>query len=1495
MESLTPERGPTDGLEGKTVSHYAILERLSGGGMGVVYKARDARLDRTIALKFLLPHLRLDDAAERRFVVEAKAAASLDHPNICTIHEIGETDDGQLFIAMPLYDGESLGAKLDRGPLGVSEAVEYTVQICTGLGKAHERGIVHRDIKPANILVTEDGLVKILDFGIAKLADVNLTATGGVIGTVAYMSPEQTSGLRVDNRADIWSVGVLLYEMLSGELPFKGSTLTAMMHAVLNKEPVPLCTLSPDTPVALQHITHRALTKDPEDRYQTIGDLAEALAVLDQSMQNAAGSVIPTTRDTRPSATARLLPEGEHRHVTIVVSYVGGYNQMVERLTPKQVDQVAERIEQLAEEIVKRHGGVVNRCSGEEIVAVFGIPTTHEDDVVRAARATAELHSQVRSMELSAEFGLDERVELQSGIDVGSVVAQAHPTGDQRYRIVGDPLQKAGRVAAEAEAGEILVSGECQRLLAPFFETEEGEPIRLKGGMQTIPHRLLRESRTQSRLEAAHEIDLTAYTGRETELATLRDKLDHAVGGGCQFVSIIGDAGLGKSRLLYEFRSTIDTGSVTVLQGRCQSYGSNIAYLPFLRMLRESLGLPDDDPRPDQLQTSLQQLQDIDPGLEEFFPLYLHLLSITTTAFAVPKHMKGEDLRLAIMEALSAILISQTSKQPLVLLLEDWHWVDDASADVLKQLVAMAPSYPMLAVVTYRPDYSASFGTISNYTAIHLTPLELSSSLVIVESVLEVDAVPHDLGSLLHERTGGNPFFLEEISHTLLEDGTVKIEDRRVVLTGDLDNLQLPDTVQGVIRSRLDRMDPQAREVLSYASVIGREFDRDILQRIRADDPRLLQSLETLKGLGVIQQTRILPDVSFRFKHALTQEVTYESLLHHQRRDLHGRVGAAFEDLRADRIEEHYDPLARHFARAEEWPKAVKYGMKSASRAWELSEFQESLKILENTEAWLLKLEDDPFRQQTLIKLLLRKERLFESTGLRRRQLEIIDRLIALLEPLGDGPAFGEAYLRLGDVHILLRNYVAAETALTKSLEISKRIEDTISERKTLRSLGLLRWHQGRNDEALDVMENVLAADQESGDTDAVLADIMNLTSVLKALGEYERCQRHLEEALDLADRINNPVKKVYMLHTLGQVCRLKGDDEAALGHFLAAIDVAAKHRLLVQQGFDLPSAALIYWERGDTEKALQTWEEAVRVLRKAQHAAGLSQTTRTLGEVLIGLDRHQEALPYLQEAATLFARLEDRQAEARVWNNIGTVFEREGDYPDAMAAWGKGRTLSQQITDSALELDIVESMARLTRRDVPEPSLALQYYREALALAEATDGTAKEGELRNTMAIIEWERGNYQESLQHYERALEIFQACDETSNVGHILNSIGVTLHKLGRVDDAIERLEAAVRHNQEEGARQLEGFALAALGDVCYDTGRVQEAIAYYSQSLDIRREIGDRRGAGWMLHYLARAHATSGALDRKRDCATEAWRIADACDDKELIDALRGLPN
>ncbi|MCH7565928.1 MAG: protein kinase, partial [Gemmatimonadetes bacterium] len=420
------------GLEGETVLQYEILEKLGGGGMGVVYKARDSRLGRTVALKFLSTHLLSVPEAKKRFLVEAQAAASLDHPNLCTIHEIGETEDGCMFIAMAYYEGETLQRRIGRGRISVEDALEITAQTSRGLARAAERGIIHRDIKPANLMLTADGTLKIVDFGLAKMADGELTQTGSRMGTVSYMSPEQTQGDTVDQRTDVWSVGVVLYEMLSGKRPFRGGTDQAVIHSILSETPTAIDELVPSLSPGVTALVERALRKDPARRYP---DAASLLRDLERLIADPE-SLGPL--DSTPSLPA----DGERRLITVLACGISGFETLLDTLEAEAVDQELAQLRARMQGVVEDYGGVLNEFSEDQMIALFGVPVAHEDDALRAVRAALEIHEAH-----TGDRTMGRWVELRSAVGSGHVAIQATEVSERPYRVGGTVGRDVARLA----------------------------------------------------------------------------------------------------------------------------------------------------------------------------------------------------------------------------------------------------------------------------------------------------------------------------------------------------------------------------------------------------------------------------------------------------------------------------------------------------------------------------------------------------------------------------------------------------------------------------------------------------------------------------------------------------------------------------------------------------------------------------------------------------------------------------------------------------------------------------------------------------------------------------------------------------------------------------------------------------------------------------------------------------------------------------------------
>jgi tetratricopeptide (TPR) repeat protein/class 3 adenylate cyclase len=1472
-------------------SRYRVIERMGGGGMGVVYRARDERLERDVALKFLSPHLSADDVAKRRFLVEARAAAAIEHPNICTVHEIGDTDDGQLYIVMACYDGETLDRRIARGPMPLDDALRIAAEMARGLAKAHDRGIVHRDIKPANVMITADGLVKILDFGIAKLTDVTVTQTVGAIGTVAYMSPEQAFGETVDHRTDLWSLGVVFYEMLTGVRPFRGPGDQAVLVAALSAEPESVNARRPDVPPSVDGVIRRAMAKRAQDRFANAGELlAAVLACREGAVSSSSASRSASAADPAGGGSA-LMRGGERRQATVVACTIDGQATLLERLPPDDADRIIAAVRTAADTIAAEFGGIVNHSSGDELVMLFGVPVAHEDDAVRGVRAALALRAAVVAIASELDARLAAGLRLRAGMHTGQVVAQRLRGGDRQFRIAGAPADVAHRLASAAAVDAILLTPEASRLAAPFVLTEPAPVVAMHGADEPItPHRVVRATDVRSRLEGVASADLTPFVGREREREQLAEQCALTTAGNGGVTVLIGEAGAGKSRLLHELRATAASTGMRVLVGRCDAYGSTTPFLPFIDAVQDAFGMFDGGTASERHEAVVAAARAVDPALEEYLALYLALLAVPSEAHPVPEHLRGEAFPEAMLEALAVLLTLTARTAPTLLLLEDWHWADEASRGALRQLAGIVATFPLLLVVTSRPESAADWGAAEHVRQLHLTPLDHLASAAIACAVLGADRVAPALAARLHDRTGGNPFFLEEVCVALREEGTLVVTDGVADLSGDSASLHVPETVQGVLRTRMDRLPADAREVLRVAAVIGREFSRGVLEDVAPSRDSIAAALEQLKRSGLVQQFAVVPEAAYRFKHALTQEVAYDSLLEHQRVSLHASVGATIERRHAARLDEHAERLAYHFSRAESWTEAVRYGLLAADRASGLSQNAEALGTLERVATWVMRLPDSDARRDLLADVLLRQERISEMLGLRERQLDLVESLISMLAPFGPSERLVQVYLRQGDAFTLLNRYEAAERSLQTALRIATERADRIGERSALRSIAFLRSHEGRHADALSKIEEVLAIGRAIGDTRSEAGDLATLGNVLRALGQPDRALLVLERALERAEIMANAGRYGYLLNVVGTVHRDLGNLETALDYYRRTEPYMS---LPHYASFTLPAVAQIHLQQGRVDEAIATAREAVELNRKARYADGSAMANRTLGEVLVGLERHAEAVPYLEEAAALYRQLQDHENELLMQHRIASVYELLGQPAAAHALWSRLREVYLGRLALAQAAEAAEGMARTGRRFTAAAPDAVAQYEDAIRLAVQHGDRARELSARNSLGIVHWERGAYADAVRQYEAALRI---CRETSDAVHeglILNSLGASLHRLRRWDEARTVLADAVRVTSASGERQLHAHALGLLGEILLTMGRLDDARAHVEESLELRRRIDDRRGEGWMLERLARIRRAQGDLAAASAAQASAAAVAAEIRDAALTQAVAAL--
>jgi len=966
------------------------------------------------------------------------------------------------------------------------------------------------------------------------------------------------------------------------------------------------------------------------------------------------GQKLDNAKEETEKPTAEV--EGERKHVTVLFSDLSGFTAMSERLDPEEVKEIMSRVFGEIAQVVAKYEGFIEKFVGDAVMALFGVPKVHEDDPVRAIRAAREVHDLVKAISPKLEQRIGRPLTMHSGVNTGLVVTGEVDVGKGTHGVVGETLNVASRLAEMAGPDEILTGEQTRELIAPYFEMRPLGAMTIRGkGQPVTPYLVMGELAVRTRFEAAKRRGFTLFTGREQELATLHSCLGKAAAGYGQFVTVVGEAGVGKSRLMYEFRHSLDGDKITVLEGRCQSYGSDTPYFSLINALRRGLRLREEDTPGELLEKAVAGILTIDHTLEQYIPLYLHLLSIPSEDYPLPKHLQGQELKSAFQDALAAINILNSKRQPMVIILEDWHWVDEASDSALKHIVGVIAAHSLMVMVIYRPEYTSNWRNWSYHTPIVLRSLNSQHSENINKSVWAVDQIPEGLTALIHDRTGGNPLFIEEICSVLAEEGTVQVRDREAVLTSPLEQLTLPDTVQAVIRARLDRLDRYARDSLRLASVIGREFARRILERISTSRDQLSQSLETLKVLDLIQQIQVVPEAAYMFKHVLTQEVTYETLLHQKRKELHGLVGQAIEELYQDRIEEQLDLLHHHFSLAENWEKAADYGRQAANRAYRLSQFDEALMMFERTQECLSKLPEDRSRQEALIDLQLEMVWPLHFLGHQDRAIEICQEAESVAHSLEDPTRLGKVFFEYALSYFFKGHYKKAERYYLEILEQpeERRVDELVGSVKF--PLAVNYFSQAKWEQAEDLYSEVIRS-CEANNTQTEYAEeypFLPYTHSCTHLGYIRALQGRIGEAKELMKRGNTPVlnsisnlqSKAWCAVWHSSFSALIGEDQGALARVQEALKIAEEtdSPILCFICYAAKGIALLAAEEFDS--ALEVYQQALQAIEGTEHRRQLEAVYYNLVRVNLDVGDWAEAEQFYEAGFPLVQLNPEREA----------------------------------------------------------------------------------------------------------------------------------------------------------------------------------------------------------------------------------------------------------
>lgn len=957
-------------MKGSNTSRFSAIEKIGQGGMGVVWKVRDNQLGRTVALKFL-KHVPDNPEAKKRFEQEARAAAALNHPNIVTIHDINLIKE-PMYIVMEYVEGQTLWdiihEKATRSPVTRENAsppdsekmkiqgiIDYAIQICHGLKAAHQKGIIHRDIKSQNILVKKDEKVKILDFGLAEpIKAPSLTQKEVVRGTPHYMSPEHLTGKELDQRTDIWSLGVVLYEMLTTKMPFPGEDLQVLCDEIIEEDPIPPSYYRDVNLPGMDHIVLKCLQKDPGDRYHTVEPLLTDLekikkeGSLDQPVK---GEIIPVKE--------RLFP-------TVLSAEISGYKKMLEVMDPEEIDAIMSDCFAGFTSITEMYEGRLVKITGNSFMVSMGIPAAVENAPGKAVDIALKMCDQLAGF--NKERGLDIPLGLSIGINSGIVIARFTGNDEGNCSMMGNTVELADRLkdmAAKDTKTQIYVGPLTHRYTKNKFKYKKLKPLVHK---DTPPIAVYKYLFTIPPDKLPPVIIDSEMVGREQELDKLHRHLADVIDGQGWVVNIIGEAGIGKSRLLAESRNNEDFKKITLLRGRALSIGKNLSFHPIIDAIKQWVKIEDNDSAAEAENKLKRAIDHIDPvGGQEIFPFIATLMGMTLTGSPAQRveNIEGEALENLIKKSFSDLIIKMAEQQPMVFILEDLHWADLTSVDLLESLYRLVTNHPILFVNVFRPGHrkigerllkTIEIRCRGFHTEIYLEALNQDESKLLISGLLKNPGLPGKILEQIIAKTGGNPFFIEEVLRSFIDDGFIELKKGQFRVTKNIEAVVIPETIKEVLKGRIDKLELATRSLVKIASVIGRNFFYKVLEKVAKgvengiepiDEP-----LEFLKDAQLIKEKPGSPEEEYIFMHALVQEVAYESILMKERIDLHLQVAAAIESVFAQKLHEFYGMLAYHYSMGGNQEKAEKFLIKAGEEAKKtgasseaIHYFQEGLKL----------------------------------------------------------------------------------------------------------------------------------------------------------------------------------------------------------------------------------------------------------------------------------------------------------------------------------------------------------------------------------------------------------------------------------------------------------------------------------------------------------------------------------------------------------------------
>jgi TOMM system kinase/cyclase fusion protein len=1258
---------PADPVQG-----YALERQLGEGGAGRVFLARQASTGQLVALKLL--HRReaatKADEARRlaRFQREVQLCARLHHPHIVRLLDQGQAADGQPYAVFEYVPGETLKDLLARqGGLSAVEAGHVMMQVLDALACAHAEGIVHRDLKPHNIMVTATGTrchVKLLDFGIAALVGEpyrhharpeqrHATVAEGMLCSPSYSAPEQLRGEQPGTRTDLYAWGLVFIECLTGQPAIDGSTLAEVYHKQLSALEVPLPAALIGHP--LGDLLRRVLRKAPAERAahadQLLADLQRInLATIDGDLRQAAraAGALPADMPTVPYQAGWAALAYERRQITVlccslVLAAEEGAAIELEALEALQRDQLSQCID-----IAARFGGHLAGSLGSSLMFYFGYPQASDDDARRCARAALELVDQLRRRRpmLAQQHGL--ALAISGAIHTGIVLMA------DGYLPGGVTPNLAQQLERLAEPGVVLVSAPARRLVEHYLEFDDGSRRVLACFGTVLPYfRLTGELREEARAWQ-HAAPVRPMVGRAAEMAALH----RAWGAACRqaggAIVVTGQAGIGKSCMLAAMRKLAQAG--TGAQGvpgvarhcRCLPEHRADALYPFLELLRGHLQLDNAGSAElarARLAAALEQGSIDDAGSMAVLCAWLALPPGDSAAgLEAGLQLSPERQRELMLATMARLILAMGCGQPLLLLIEDIHWIDQTSAELLARLAQAAPRHALLLLASSRELEAVPAAAGAALERIHLAPLTSGQAQELVHTLLH----PRTLGAgamrRICERTDGVPLFIEELVAMLLREDLLRQRGAIWELDARCDGGDIPATLRDLLAARLARLGP-ARETAQLAAVIGREFEHALLTDVALTDAASVQAdLDVLLAAGLVERLRRVQGDSYYFRHALFLDAAYDAVPLPLRAHTHARIARRLAGAAPEQIERDLPQLARHHALAGEFAPAVQFGIRAVRVAVQRAAFHDAAELAERVGGWIAKLPPPERLAPDIDNCALLTQALMAIHGWGNADVrQNVERSLRLIGEGGDARHAVPALWTMAIYHHVAGNRAEVRGLAARLTGLAARARDSGLTVACHTMLGVSSWIDGRYAGAAEAFEHVLAhydteAHADHGDVFGVDSRIWSMASLANV--------RWFAGAVDEQDVFALAGAAVAAAGTLRHIPSLGvalmyqafvhqyADDRAATRQICERLlGLGDKYGLPAVEGY---ARVLYCWSVNDLEGA----ERVVGFLQQLGCMLGATYNGALVADIAAARGQHDAALARLDDCLALAERL---------------------------------------------------------------------------------------------------------------------------------------------------------------------------------------------------------------------------------------------------------------